>query len=111
MRYLADQSDVIRAVSDGGMALHAVTQLHPDVAVLDISMPILDGIEVARRMKNTGNKGAVIFLTCLTDPDIVDAACDVGSLGYVVKPRLLSDLVPAIRFALQRVHFVSTGIE
>ena len=70
---LADQFDVIRAVSDGGMALTAVTQLLPDVAVLDISMPILDGIEIARRIRNTGNRAAVIFLTCFTNPEIIDA--------------------------------------
>jgi DNA-binding NarL/FixJ family response regulator len=89
----------------------AVTQLIPDVAVLDISMPGLNGIEVARRIKAKDLKVGVIFLTCCTDRKIFDAACDAGVLGYVIKWRLQTDLVPGIHLALSGGHFVSPSVE
>lgn len=108
---LAAEFDVILAVSDGGAALAAATQLLPDVAILDISMPVLNGIEVARLIKDTVVKIAVVFLTTSSDPDTFHAADETGSLAYVLKPRLCTDLVPAINFALNGDRFVSPGVE
>jgi DNA-binding NarL/FixJ family response regulator len=78
--------------------LAAVTQLVLDVAVLDISMPGLSGIEVAQRIRESDMKVGVVFVTCCTDTDIRDAAFNLG-LGYVVKSRLHTDLIPAIQLA------------
>src|SRR6266576_5956222 len=97
---LADEFDVIRAVSDGGAALAAATQLLPDVAILDISMPVLNGIEVARRIKHAKTNVAVVFLTACSDLDTFHAASETGCLAYVLKLRLCSDLVRAINLAL-----------
>lgn len=107
---LADEFDVIRAVSDGGAALAAATQLLPDVAILDISMPVLNGIEVARRIRDTRTNIVVVFLTACSDLDIFDAADETGFLGYVLKPRLCTDLVPAINLAMSGARFVSPGV-
>jgi CheY-like chemotaxis protein len=107
---LGAEFDVIRAVGDGGAALTAVTQLLPDVAILDICMPVLNGIEVARRIRDTRTKVAVVFLTACSDIDIFGAAKESGSLAYVLKPRLCSDLVPAINLALSATPFVSPGV-
>lgn len=107
---LAAEFDVIQAVSDGGAALAAATQLLPDVAILDISMPVLNGIEVARLIKDNAVKIAVVFLTTSSDPDTLHAAGEAGSLAYVLKPRLCTDLVPAINLALNGDRFVSPGI-
>jgi CheY-like chemotaxis protein len=96
---LADTFDVIRAVSDGGATLAAATQLLPDVAILDISMPVLNGIEVARRIRDTRTNVRVVFLTACSDLDTFHAADETGSLAYVLKPRLYTDLVPAIHLA------------
>src|ERR1700751_3768595 len=103
--------DVIRAVSDGQAALEAVIQLRPGVVIFDISMPVLNGLEVARRLKHTKGSTKVIFLTLHDDPDIVTAAIEAGALGYVRKARLRFDLIPAIRLALQDGYFVSPAYE
>jgi CheY-like chemotaxis protein len=107
---LGAEFDVIRAVGDGGAALTATTQLLPDVVILDICMPVLNGIDVARRLRDTRTNGAVVFLTACSDIDTFDAAKESGSLAYVLKPRLCSDLVPAINLALSGTPFVSPGV-
>ncbi len=102
--------DVIPAVGDGGAALAAATQLLPDVAILDICMPVLNGIEVARRIRDTRSNVAVVFLTACSDIDTFNAAKESGFLAYVLKPRLCNDLVPAINHALSGTPFVSPGV-
>jgi len=105
---LSMKFDVVRAVSDGGSALTAAVQLLPDVAVLDIAMPVLNGIDVARRIKGLCKMIAIVFVTACMDRDVFDAATDVGS--YVLKPRMCTDLVPAINLALSGERFVSPGL-
>jgi len=107
---LADEFDVIRAVSDGGAALAAATQRLPDVAILDISMPVLNGIEVARRLRDAKTNVAVVFFTACSDLDTFHAASETGRFAYVLKLRLCSDLVRAIHLALSGARLVSTGI-
>jgi CheY-like chemotaxis protein len=102
--------DVIPAVGDGGAALTAAIQLLPDVAILDICMPVLNGIEVARRIRVTRSNVAVVFLTACSDIDTFNAAKESGFLAYVLKPRLCSDLVPTINLALSGIPFVSPGV-
>lgn len=98
--------DVIPAVGDGGAALTAATQLLPDVAILDICMPVLN----ARRIRDTSSNVAVVFLTACSDIDTFNAAKESGFLAYVLKPRLCSDLVLAINHALSGMPFVSPGV-
>src|SRR5262245_51971742 len=86
-RLLADEFDVVGTASDGPAALRAAARLDPDVVVLDISMPDLDGIEVARRLKAAGSRAKVVLLTVHDDPDLVRAALAAGALGYVLKSR------------------------
>ena len=107
---LGAEFDVIRAVGDGGAALTATTQLLPDVVILDICMPVLNGIDVARRLRDTRTNVAAVFLTACSDIDSFDAAKESGSLAYVLKRRLCSDLVPAINLALSGTPFVSPGV-
>lgn len=97
---LATDFEVVGAVSDGGSALEAAVRLQPEVAVLDISMPSLNGIQAAERM-NGNCPTKVVFLTAIDDPEIREAALATGALGYVLKLRLYLDLIPAIRLALQ----------
>ncbi len=108
---LAIDFDVIRAVSDGETAVAAAAQLLPDVAVLDIGMPVLNGIEVARRLRSVGQDITVVLLTVYSDPDIVNAALAAGASAYVLKPHLETELVPAIHMALKGDQFVSPGIK
>lgn len=111
VRKLSHEYDVITAVGDGGTALAEVARLRPDLALLDISMPVLNGIEVARRIREAGNGVAVIFVTTSNDADTFQAAKEAGFLGYVHKLRLWTDLLPAIKLALSGAQFVSPGVE
>jgi DNA-binding NarL/FixJ family response regulator len=70
-------------------------------------MPILSGIEAAKQLKESGSRAKVVFLTVHSDPDIVCACLNVGACGYVVKPRMDSDLLPAVREALAGRIFLS----
>lgn len=107
---LSNQFDEITAVNDGGEALAAAQRLHPDLAILDISMPILNGIEVARRIRQAHVDTAMIFLTGCTDLDVFNEAVATGALAYVLKPRLWTDLMPAIELALAGARYVSPGL-
>jgi DNA-binding NarL/FixJ family response regulator len=77
---------------------------------MDISMPRLSGLEAARQLKAAGCRAKVVFLTVHKDQDYVRSALAAGALGYVVKDRLASDLVPALREALADHRFVSDCI-
>jgi DNA-binding NarL/FixJ family response regulator len=98
---------VVGTASDGKAAVEAEEQLHPDVVVLDISMPVLSGIDAAKQMRKHGSKVLIVFLTVHEDRDILAATRRAGGLGYVVKARLRTDLVPAIKEALAGRDFVS----
>jgi DNA-binding NarL/FixJ family response regulator len=105
---LSDGCTIVGAVTDGRSALEAAAALHPDVIVLDISMPGMSGLEVAAGLKDAGSTAAVVFLTVHEDAEIVDAARDAGGIGYVVKPRLATDLKMAVREARAGRSFVSS---
>jgi DNA-binding NarL/FixJ family response regulator len=92
---------------DGFTALEAARTLKPDVIVLDISMPGMNGLEVASRLREAGSTAAVVFLTVHNDEDFILAAKAAGAIGYVVKPRLFSDLTVAVQEARAGRPFVS----
>jgi DNA-binding NarL/FixJ family response regulator len=102
---------VVGTASDGQAAIDAVVKLRPDVVVLDISMPILNGIQAAGRMKEVNPSIKIVFLTCLSDTDICRAALETGALGYVLKSCLGTDLIPALKLARVGSRFVSPGCE
>ncbi len=104
---LADECDVIGTAIDGRQALDAAKHLKPDVLVLDISMPVMNGIETARCLKELGVKTCIVFLTVHDDPDYAREALEAGALGYVIKPRIVSDLVAAINEVHAGHSFVS----
>jgi PAS domain S-box-containing protein len=104
---LEGQCEIVAKVENGESMLEAVARLDPDLVVLDISMPVLNGIEAAWRLKESGSRTKVIFLTVAEDPGFVEAAFSAGALGYVLKPHLASDVVPAVREVLQGHVFAS----
>lgn len=99
--------DVVRCVEDGESLVEAAGKLQPDVIVTDISMPKLNGIEAADRLRESGSLSKIVFLTVHTDPDFVQAALKTGALAYVSKLRINSDLVVAIGEAVAGRMFVS----
>ncbi len=109
-RLLEKAFEVVRTVRDGQAALDAVAELRPDVLILDISMPVLTGIQAALRLKQKKSKVRIVFLTVHEDPDFAREALATGALGYVVKPRLATDLLVAIKEALAGRSFVSPSI-
>lgn len=98
---------VVGTVKDGKAALTAAAALLPDVIVLDISMPGMSGLEVADSLRKAGSTAAVVFLTVHDDEALVLAARAAGGIGYVVKPRLVSDLKLAVQEARAGRPFVS----
>jgi len=109
-RQLEGHFHVVDAVGDGQAVLDQAARLDPDIVVLDIAMPVLNGIEAAQRLRAAGSTAKIVFLTMHADPDFVRAALATGALGYVVKSRLVSDLLPSIREALAGRRFVSPCI-
>jgi CheY-like chemotaxis protein len=88
--FLSSEFEIAGFASDGAQALKAVERLAPDVIVLDIAMPVLDGIETARRLRSSGNAVSIIFLSAMQDPLYVKAAMNLGGNGYVFKSSLAS---------------------
>jgi DNA-binding NarL/FixJ family response regulator len=107
---LSNECLVVGSVADGRALLAEAERLQPDVIVLDITMPRLDGIATARELCRSDRPARLVFLTVHEDADFARAALDAGGLGYVVKARLASDLLPAIRAALADRRFVSPTI-
>ena len=104
---LGEDFDIVGSVGNGRDAVDAVLRLQPDVLVTDISMPVLDGLQAARRLRSSNCGTKIVFLTIHTDPDFVAAALSTGAFGYVTKPRLSTDLIPAIQQAFEGHVFVS----
>jgi DNA-binding NarL/FixJ family response regulator len=104
---LDNEFEVLDSVEDGLALLDAAARLHPDVCLLDISMPILNGIEAAARLKQCDPAAKIVFLTIHEDQDFLEAALTAGASGYVLKRRMALDLRPAIVEALAGRTFVS----
>ena len=107
----ANCCEVVGVVTDGEAAISAAAQLLPDVIVLDISMPVLNGIEAAKRMLESNPSTKIVFLTVEKDKDTCRAVLELGACGFVLKPRLATDLIPAIGLAKDGRRFVSSGCE
>ena len=108
VRLLMRDFDVVEAVANGKALLEAVDRLKPDVCVLDISMPKLNGIETVTQLKQSNSSPKVIFLTIHNDADFVGAAFKSGAQGYVFKTRMCADLVVAVREVLAGRTFLSS---
>ena len=104
---LQSEYEVLGAVSDGQALVSAAEKLKPDVLVVDVTMPILDGIEAAKRLKARACESKIVFLTVHSDPDYLRACLAAGGLGYVAKSRMSSDLARAVEHALAEQIFIS----
>jgi DNA-binding NarL/FixJ family response regulator len=109
-RVLGVGFDVVDTAEDGAQAIDSVHLWDPDVLVIDISMPVLDGLETVRRLSLEHCRTKIVFLTIHEDKDFVEAALSAGASGYVTKNRLRTDLVVAIHNALDGRSFVSSSI-
>ena len=108
---LGENFELIDTVEDGQQAIDAVRLLSPDVLVIDVSMPILDGLEATRRLRELHCQTKIVILTMHEDRDFAEAALSAGASAYVTKAHLRMDLVPAIHEALQGRTYLSKGIK
>ena len=93
--------DVVAAVDDGEQAVARTEELRPDLVILDVKMPRLDGIAAAQRIASQ-RIAPVVMLTAFSQRDLVESARDAGAMAYLVKPFGKSDLLPAIEMAVSR---------
>jgi DNA-binding NarL/FixJ family response regulator len=105
------QWQVIAEAADGPEAVQKAEELKPDLIVLDIGLPKLNGIEAARRIRRVSPSTKIVFLSQNNDPDVVRVALSTGALGYVQKTDVRSDLLPTIEAVLQGRQFVSSSIK
>jgi len=99
--------DVVGEAADGEKAVALATELRPDLVVMDVKMPLLDGISAAEIL--TKNRIApVVLLTAFSQRELVERAAEAGALAYVVKPFTPNDLIPAIDIALTRYQQIAT---
>lgn len=99
--------DVVADVGDGEAAVEVATELRPDLVVMDVRMPKLDGIEAAKRLSEN-HIAPVVLLTAFSQKELVEQASEAGALAYVVKPFTQNDLLPAIEIALSRYQQIIT---
>jgi len=107
---LGEDFDVVGAVANGRDAVDEVRRLDPDVLVIDISMPVLDGLQAVSQLRYINHRTKVVFLTVHEDEEFVTEAFSAGASGYVTKADLTTDLVPAIHEALEGRSFTSRSI-
>jgi DNA-binding NarL/FixJ family response regulator len=106
----APELQVVCIVSDGLQAVRRAEELQPDLIVLDIGLPSLNGIEAARRIRKLSSESKILFLSQESSVDVVQEALALGALGYVVKAHAGSELLAAVAAVLDGRVFVSSGL-
>lgn len=107
---LAEDFDVVGMVEDGRALLEQVQELCPDVIVVDVAMPLLNGIDAVKQIKKSGLDTKVVFLTMHHDAMYAKEAFDAGALGFVLKHSAPSELTKAIEEALKGNTYISPAI-
>jgi DNA-binding NarL/FixJ family response regulator len=104
-----DDLQVICEVSDGLEAVQKAEELKPDLILLDIGLPTINGLEAARRIRRLSPESKIIFLTQESGADVVEEALGLGAWGYIVKTRVASDLMAAVEAVISEKQFVSSA--
>jgi two-component system response regulator NreC len=108
---LSGEFVIAGALLNGESGFSHALALVPDVIVLDISLPDINGFEVASHLKKAGCGAKIIFLSNNRDPEVVREAFDLGASGYVFKSQIIPDLTTAIEVALKGAKFMPTGLK
>jgi DNA-binding NarL/FixJ family response regulator len=106
-KLLSPEWDVVARVADGRALVNAVREHHPDVVVLDLAMPLLNGLEAARQIKQFDRAIKLVFVTMNEDPDLAAEAFRVGGSAYLLKRSAGSELLTAIREAMKHRSYVT----
>ena len=107
---LSPEFDVVATARDGISALDCVRRLDPDIALLDLYMPRMNGLDVVRTLSGSAARTVTVIMTGYNDPELAQAAIAGGAMGFVAKACLTQDLLPAMRSALQGQVFVSNVV-
>ena len=102
---------VIGKASDGQEAVERAEKLKPDLILLDIGLPTLNGIAAARQIRKVAPEAKIIFVTQESSPDVAQEALSSGARGYVLKTRAGTDLLAAVEAVLEGSQFVSDGLQ
>ena len=106
-KLLAAECEVVGSVSDGRAAVEATEKLMPDVVVLDVAMPLLNGLEAGRQIKQRFRSVKLIFVTMNEDPDLAAEAFRSGASGYLLKRSAASELTTAIREVMSGRSYIT----
>src|SRR5215510_12125925 len=106
-KLLADECDIVGTASDGRALVAEVIKLKPEVAVVDVQMPLLNGIDAARQIKQVLPNTRIIFLTMNEDPDVAAEAFRVGASGYLIKRSANGELQQAIREVMNHRYYIT----
>jgi DNA-binding NarL/FixJ family response regulator len=104
---LQSEFDVVGAVTDGRRLLEEFSRLHPDVVLLDIGMPLLNGLDAGRQLKAQNKSVKLIYMTMNPDPDLAGEALRLGASGYVLKSSAFQELKQAIHEVLQGRSYIT----
>jgi DNA-binding NarL/FixJ family response regulator len=107
---LSDEFEIAGTADSGEEAIREVLRLDPDVIVLDVTMPVMNGLQVASSLRDMHRRTKILFLTIHEEPEYISAAFSVGACGYVTKRRLASDLALAIREVSVGRNFLSPSL-
>jgi DNA-binding NarL/FixJ family response regulator len=106
-KLLSDDCEIVGTVANGRALLEAAARLKPDIAVIDVAMPLLNGIDAARLLKQSQPGLRIIFLTMNEDPDVAAEAFRAGASGYLLKRSAVSELLTAIREIMMHRSYVT----
>ena len=101
---------IVAEASDGKEAVEKSRQLQPDLILLDIGLPKLNGVAAAQQIREVAPQSKIIFVTQETSADIMKEAIGLGGMGYVVKAKVESELLKAIDLVLEGKQFIGTGL-
>jgi DNA-binding NarL/FixJ family response regulator len=104
---LDGEFDVVATANDGRSAIDCIRRVDPDIALLDLYMPEMTGLDVLRTLRASGARTLVAIMTGYNDSDLATAAIDAGAMAFVTKARLNDDLIAALRSVVQGVVFIS----
>lgn len=108
-KLLAPEYEIVAVATDGMRGLSAILKSRPDIVILDVALPELDGIAAAREIRRNGIESKIVFATVHEEADFMKSALQAGANGYVFKSRLTADLMPAVNQVLAGHTFVSNN--
>ena len=108
---LSAEFEIAGTAENGEQAVREVFRLEPDIVVLDITMPVMNGLQVASLLREKRSATKILFLTIHEEPEYISAAFSAGACGYVTKRRLASDLRAAIREVYDGRNFLSPSLQ